>query len=119
MLDLLILQVDGGAAPQEADDGHEPIAGAAADDRADDPRQRAANDADADADGVGRLDGHGQARGEHPIDLEEVALQDRLLGDRQDVDQRAAAECRRRAEGKLILLDDGRPHSAEFGRFFG
>src|SRR4051812_13900054 len=78
-LDLPVLQVHDPSASEEVDHRDEPVPRTAAEDRADEPGQRPAGDADAGADGVRRLEVHRKARGEHPVDLVEVALQARLV----------------------------------------
>lgn len=86
-LDLPVLEVDGGPSAEEMNYGDELVALAAADHGADQAAQGAAFDPDEAADGNGGLGHDGQARGEHLVDLAEVAAQGFLIGNVEHVDQ--------------------------------
>ena len=93
LLDLPVLQIDGGTPTEEVHHGDELIAIPAADDRPGDPGQRTGHDPDLRAHGHHRFGRDGESRTEHRVDLPKVADEPLLVDDRQDVHQSVPAKC--------------------------
>ncbi len=105
LLDLPVLEIDGGASAEEVDHGDELVPIPPADHRTDDPRERPRHDPDPRPHGDHGLGRDRQPRVEHRVDLAEVADQSLLVDDLQDVHQPIAAE-RRQPVVRIAVEED-------------